>query len=297
MTTAIDADLAAEAEAIRSRPRLVRAWWVLRHHDRPVRFLLARLLTATGLSQQLLIRRDGFDLRFHDSSISMELWLHGNRPNPTEQLFRAYLKPGDYVVDVGANIGFYTMVSSVAVGASGQVIAIEADPRVAAFLRSNIALNKATNVDVRNVAVGDSSGWLHFSDDRQDDRNCVVNGDGGRRVEVMRLDTAVAPRGTVALLKIDVEGYEKFVLDGATGLLPRVRCVFIETWAEHFARYGYECRDVHERLLAHGFDLFRLNGQALTPVAAGYVSTVCEDLIAVRDAGEFTRRTGYAVRR
>jgi FkbM family methyltransferase len=297
MGTAIDADLAAEAEAIRSRPRLLRYWWVLRHHDRPVRFVFARLLTATGLSPQLIIRRDGFNLRFHDSSISMELWLHGNRPNPTEQLFRAYLKPGDQVVDVGANIGFYAMVSSVAVGPNGRVLAIEADPRVTEYLRSNIALNKATNIDVLNVAVGDSSGWLHFSNDRQDDRNCVVTDTSGRRVEVLRLDAAVALPNTIALLKIDVEGYEKFVLDGATGLLPRVQCVFIETWAEHFARYGYECRDVHERLVAQGFELFRLTGRHLTPVMTGSVSTVCEDVIAVRDVGEFRRRTGYDVRR
>ncbi|MBS1816593.1 MAG: FkbM family methyltransferase [Acidobacteria bacterium] len=285
--------LAAEAETIRSAPRLVRYWWALRHHEQPFWFLLGRILMATGLSPLVTIQRHGFALRFYPSSISLELWLHaGETRNDVEHLFRSYLRPGDTVVDVGANVGLYTLACAVAVGPTGRVYAIEPSPRVAGYLSGNVRLNRASQVEVLNVALGEHEATLHFSDESQDDRNRITDAGTGHTVRVVRLDDLPIAGAEIALLKIDVEGYEKFVLDGATGLLPRVQCVFIETWEEHFAKYGYSCADVHARLRQAGFRLFRFDQQHLTEVGPGYVSTRCEDLLAVRDRGVFERRTG-----
>lgn len=251
---------------------------------------------ATGLSRLLTVPHRGFALRFYDSSISLQLWLHPPRvPGALEQLFRRYLREGDTVVDVGANIGLYTMIASVAVGAGGHVHAIEPDPRIAGYLRGNLRLNRTANVTTHNVALGARAGSLRFSDQGQDDRNCVVEHGPGRDVPVVRLDALPIGAPDIALLKIDVEGYEAFVLDGATALLPRVACVVLETWERHFASYGYSCPDVHARLQAHGFRLFRLAGDAWVEVEPGYVSTSCEDLVGVRDADAFEARTGLTL--
>ena len=294
MSSASESALAAEAEAIRSAPRLKRCLWGLRHHDRPVQFLIGRVLMASGLSPLIRIHHNGYDLRFYDSSLSLELWLHpAEKPGGAERFFRRYLRRGDVVVDVGVNIGLYTMICAVSVGDSGKVYAIEPNPRVAGYLRGNITLNRSRNVQVHNVALGEREGSVRFSDQGQDDRNCVVDDDTGQEVPVVRLDSLPIRDQTIALLKIDVEGYEKFVLDGATGVLPGVQCVFIETWEEHFSRYGYPCVDVHQRLLAHGFRLFRFRDEALCEVEPGYVSLKCEDLVGVRDVHDFTARTGY----
>ncbi|MGC4085038.1 MAG: FkbM family methyltransferase [Vicinamibacterales bacterium] len=114
-------------------------------------------------------------------------------------------------------------------------------------------------------------------------------------VPLVRLDSLDVGDRPIALLKIDVEGYEKFVLDGATGLLSRVHCIFIETWEDHFAKYGYSCVDVHARLRAAGFHLFLFQDDRLVPVPPGYVSHQCEDVVGVRDLALFSARTGFTM--
>lgn len=248
---------------------------------------------ATRLSPLLTIRHRGFALRFYDSSISLQLWLHPPQvPGPLEQLFRRYLRPGDTAVDVGANVGLYTLIASVSVGPQGCVHAVEPDPRIAGYLLGNLRLNGASNVRCHTVALGEQAGSVRFSDQGQDDRNRVVDQGTGRDVPVVRLDSLPVDAAEIALLKIDVEGYEKFVLDGAPTLLPRVACVVIETWERHFAGYGYSCGDVHARLRAHGFRLFRMDAGALVEVADGYVSHTCEDIVGIRDIDAFVARTG-----
>lgn len=249
---------------------------------------------ATGLSPFVRLPQDGFRLRFYSSSISLGLWLAPrNHVNHVERFFRRYLKPGDAVIDVGANVGQYTMVCAVSVGPSGRVYAVEPSPRVFSYLEGNIAENRLDHVQAFNCALGESDGVLQFSDESQDDRNGVV-ASGAQQVPVRRLDALPIAEASIALLKIDVEGYEKFVLDGATALLPRVECLFIETWERHFAQYGYSCVDVHARLRSQGFQLFRFDEGRFAAISQGYISERLEDLVAVRDVAAFTRRTGLA---
>jgi len=268
----------------------------LRHHDQPARYVIGRVLMATGLSPLVRLPQDGFRLRFYTSSIPLGLWLAPrNHVNHVERFFRCYLKPGDTVVDVGANIGLYTMIAATCVGPAGRVYAIEPSPQTAEYLRGNVALNRSTNVTVHNVALGETAGSIRLSNESQDDQNRVVDSGDGHEVALVRLDQLPIDDAEIALLKIDVEGYEKFVPDGASGLLPRVQCIFIETWELHFEKYGYSCGDVHERLRGNGFRLFRIVADQLMPVEPGYISMRCEDVIAVRDAADFSRRTGYRV--
>jgi hypothetical protein len=107
------------------------------------------------------------------------------------------------------------------------------------------------------------------------------------------LDDLLPDVGPVALLKLDVEGYEGFVLRGAAALLRRTECVHFESWQPLFARYGFACSDVFAELTARGFTLYRLHPPAVVAVPAGDVSTRCENLVAVRDVQALLRRTGY----
>ncbi|MCK4627729.1 MAG: hypothetical protein KAT56_01935, partial [Sedimentisphaerales bacterium] len=89
-----------------------------------------RFLMKTGLSPMFRIRQKDFVLRFYPSSISLVLWVdyHRRRTSyPTdENFFRSYLQPSDVVVDVGANIGFFSLMSAALAGETGRVYAIEA---------------------------------------------------------------------------------------------------------------------------------------------------------------------------
>src|SRR5262249_17858089 len=144
--------------------------------------------------------------------------------------FSRYLRSGDVVVDVGANVGLYTLTGAVGVGPKGKVYAIEPNPRIAGYLAGNVELNGCNQVTIFNLAVGESDGTLALTDTGQDDQNRIVDGARGAPVRVVRLDSLPIRDAEIALLKVDVEGYEKFVLDGASGLLPRVQCAFVETW-------------------------------------------------------------------
>ena len=182
------------------------------------------------------------------------------------------------------------------VGAGGKVYCIEAHPRTYRFLRNNVALNKFTNMDLLNLALGDKDSEIRFSDMRDDDQNRVSQNGSGIPVKMMRLDDVSIAEHSVELLKIDVEGYEKFVLEGARRTLERVDCIYFESYEAHFNKYKYSCGDVISLLENSGFRLFRLSASdAIVPVDSSYSSSYCENLIAVRNLEAFQERTGFRI--
>ncbi|MEQ2005880.1 MAG: FkbM family methyltransferase [Limisphaerales bacterium] len=269
-------------------------WSILRNHQRPVRFVAARLLMATGFCRFLTIQQAGFRLRFHPANLSSQLWINPKARDEALVFFRAYVKPGDRVVDVGTNIGDTVLTSALRAGTQGHVVGIEAHPRTFEFLQDNLRLNRVVNVTAIHSAVGASSGTLRFSDDRRDDMNRV---DGGQlEVPVARLDNLVTDNLPVNLLKVDVEGYEKFVFEGATEVLKRTDCVFFEVSSLHFARFGYTTRELLELLASAGFRLYRSSGSAaLVTITTEFDTEEFENLVALRDDAAFVQRTGWTI--
>lgn len=270
-------------------------WSLVRGHKRPARFVLARLLMLTGACRLLTIPQCGYRLRFHPANASSQLWIDPDERAADFRFLRDYLKPGDRVIDVGANVGETVMTAAVAVGRSGHVVGIEPHPRIFQYLRDNVRLNGVDTVELVNCAVGAAPGEVWMSDDRRDDMNRV--GAGTLRVPVRRLDSLVPDQRAVALLKVDVEGYERFVFEGAPLLLARTACVFFEISAAHFARFGYRTSDLIDLLAAAGFTVFRIPAPGtLLAVDRDYDTDRFENLVALRDAGEGRRRTGWTVR-
>lgn len=130
------------------------------------------------------------------------------------------LKPGDVFVDIGANVGYDSLLGSSLVGPLGRVIAIEASPTTFAELKKNIALNKSTNIRAVNVAVSDREGTLDLFDVSA--RNCgaatTLVERGGKliaSVDALPLRQILTPTEmrSVRLMKIDVEGAEQMILN------------------------------------------------------------------------------------
>lgn len=125
------------------------------------------------------------------------------------------LRAGDLVIDIGANVGYYTLLASRAVGDTGQVIAIEADPVTFARLSENLALNDCKNVIARNVAATETV--CKVSIGRRDAKNSGTNfvrvAAAAGEVDGMPLKSlAGAALGRVKFIKIDIEGSEAPVL-------------------------------------------------------------------------------------
>lgn len=257
--------------------------------------LLATVLLSTRLSPLLTMTVGDVRLRFYPAAMCRYLWKDRHRYDQDVLFIRRFLRPGDLVVDAGANIGLMAVTAARLVGPRGRVVAIEAHPRTSAYLRHHVALNGLTNVDVHNVALGDGAGSVHLAEHPGDDaQNHIATGDGrGVEVPMVPLDRLLPPDRPVALLKVDVEGYEKFVLSGASRALRETACVYFESWDRHFARYHYTDRDLFRWLRSRGFRLYRLEmPQTLVPLAQDHRSPQCENLIATRREEELLRRTG-----
>jgi FkbM family methyltransferase len=211
------------------------------------------------------------------------------------------LHRSDLFVDVGANVGSYTVIAAGACEA--RVVAFEPVPVIAAHLATNVRLNDlASRVDVRRQAVGARSGTVTVSIDR-DTTNRVVASPGARdehsstEVTVVRLDDLMlAPpeaSGRI-LVKIDVEGYEVEALRGAQELLadPRLLAVIIEINGSG-AAFGHSDERILELLVAGG-----LSEVAYDPISRELrEQTRAEQTrIFVRDVGEVRRRIATAPR-
>lgn len=140
------------------------------------------------------------------------------------------LRPGDLFVDVGANIGSYTVLASAVCGARS--IAIEPDPGTALSLRRNIDINCiADRVTVVEAAMGASAGTVRFTIGQDTTNRVAARTDvATREVEVRTLDEILADEDPI-LIKMDVEGYEPQVVAGALATLhqPSVAAVITET--------------------------------------------------------------------
>ncbi len=142
-------------------------------------------------------------------------------------VFERYCTPGMTVVDVGANLGYYSLLASKLVGESGRVIALEPNSENCRLLLSSLRLHGTVNVQLVPVAADTATGWAYYSTHVGsnggliDDRDLLAH--PGVVVPTLRLDDIVD--GPVGFLKMDVEGAEGRVVKGATRLIERDRPV------------------------------------------------------------------------
>lgn len=162
-------------------------------------------------------------------------------PEKTATLAQA-VRPGDVVFDIGAHIGYFTVLMSQAVGDSGRVFAFEPRPLNQRFLRRHISVNGCTNVEVLNVSVGDRSGPARL-ETRTGTGTGHVSATGNIEVAMVSVDSLVDSGRLPAptFLKIDVEGGEMAVLQGALHTLERHRPRMV--LATHGDEIDQRCRE------------------------------------------------------
>jgi FkbM family methyltransferase len=167
-------------------------------------------------------------------------------------LMRAFLRTGDVFVDVGANIGYYSVLAAHLVGKGGRVHAFEPSERIRNRLYRNVSLNQFSHVDVHAQAVGREAGTVRLVEPVGTSNDGIAYVDAsdfrGIEVESVRLDDIEELRiRPPALLKVDVEGGEPDVFAGATHLLESAQgpVVFFESFdltrdAQTLRDFGYQ---------------------------------------------------------
>lgn len=209
------------------------------------------LLVDSGGFNRCVRAREGYvTYNANDIYIGRAIERYGEYGELEAQLLRQMCAPGTIAVEVGANIGTHTLVLARAVGPAGWVVAYEPQRMVFQTLCANLALNTITNVDARPAAVGADGGYVTIPDiDYGQPGNFggveVGRFEQGRRVRKVRLDDDLdLPR--VDLVKIDVEGMELEVLQGAGRMLAASRpLLYVEN----------DRIDRSEALIRHLFEL------------------------------------------
>lgn len=146
-------------------------------------------------------------------------WL-GSYEAPTQAVISKLVRPNMTCLDVGANAGFYALMFSRLVGEQGSVHAFEPLPKNIAYIAEHIAANRCRNVQVHSVAVSDRDGEARFECHRSRSMG-ALDDSGSMTVRSVRLD-ALLEAGVISrphIIKIDVEGAEMRVLEGARQLL------------------------------------------------------------------------------
>ena len=183
------------------------------------------------------------------------------------------LKPGDVVVDVGANIGYMTSLFAARVGAAGSVEAFEPHPRVFARLERNVERLRPDgtfgSIRIHRVALGGRDGAAQLLEPASFNMNqgasTVAPGDAGSisgpglEIAMARFDSLLGDRD-VALLKVDVEGFEGEVLAGA-------RCALAQGRIHNIIYEAHDCErsGLHSLLSAQGYSVFGVGHDLLGP--------------------------------
>lgn len=202
---------------------------------------------------------EGFVLRcYPDSASASNVWYFTARYDWDEMaLLERLLRPGDAFLDLGANIGTYTLLAASLVDDRSRLVAVEPLPRAATRLRENLTRNGLDEVVVHEVAVDDHAGTIGFLDF---DVSSVADHDTDRRgraafpVAAARIDELVDLEG-IGAAKLDVEGLELRALRGAEGLLarrdPPVWIVELMDW--QLAKHGAGADELVAFMADHGF--------------------------------------------
>ncbi len=184
------------------------------------------------------------------------------------------VKPGDMVVDVGANIGFHTFLLSELVEETGNVIAYEPGVKTIKELTANKELNKSLNVDVSQKLLSDKTGDVvdfHFSDEDSGTSYAVDVRDKAElqweKMQTYRLDDELKVDHKIKLVKIDVEGYEGNILRGASNLLSNhtVKYWIVEYAPHCLARNGDNLETLRSFMAEFNLEMFLLDIQGGFP--------------------------------
>lgn len=239
-------------------------WESIRHPMlKPVRNALNGLVsrwpypvrTRLYTSQQIFV-----DLR---SAIGKGIFVKGYFDKAIGKIILDFLNPGDAFLDVGANIGCYSILALDRVGKDGAVFAFEVDPRsLRCLFRSKMRFGYR-NLVVNATAIGETPGLINIHPEEEMGNTYVLQQSGSHVFPMLPLDAfmpAFCSR-PVKLIKIDVEGAELGVLRGASEILRKHKpVIIIEVIESHMARFGYDKTGLTVYLQNSGYTMRPLGG-------------------------------------
>lgn len=226
--------------------------------------------------------RDGvsqMQIRDYREYIQRNIYFLGYYEIRETRLIRRLLRPGDTFVDVGANIGWYTLLAANQVGRTGKVLAFEPSRAVFGHLTHNVHLSGYSHVVAERLALADRSGvvQLRVAAGRGPGTASILEseaakGDSIEEVQTIRFDDYCRAKQleSARLVKIDVEGAELMVLRGMREMLARraVQYLIVEVADSRLRSVGDSSQQLLELLRGHGYRLSHIGMLRRAPVDA-----------------------------
>jgi FkbM family methyltransferase len=247
---------------------------------------LGRMRNHTFLGDRVLAfthRGDMIYLDPTDLDLTPSILLYGRHEPHVEQAIVGSIRPGDTVIDLGANVGYHTLAIAAAVGPAGRVHAFEANPKVMRLLKATMTVNGFSDfrgtgrVNLYETAVLDRSGTITLaSAPDHDGSGHVINdapsSDYGPEystrtvVPAVTLDAVLADRvGMVDLIHMDIEGSEPLALRGGQAAIERSPKIKIITeWSTGMMRTRADVEEFIAWLIERGFKFWLVAGAGLT---------------------------------
>jgi len=199
--------------------------------------------------------------------IGRAIFLNGLYEKDYALKFCKLIRPGDIILDVGANSGQYTLLGSLLTGEKGWVYAFEPAPHKYQELVDHVELNHLENVSCLPYALSNVRGkaYLNLQKDTNDGMHHLVTVQDADQqvveVEAFTLNeclNSIVSRTPIDLIKIDVEGWEEAVFQGGSKVFAQTKppTIFFESIEEHANRFGFSARRVQHLLEEHGYQLF-----------------------------------------
>jgi FkbM family methyltransferase len=258
--------------------------------ERVVRFLLPIERCADG-PEICLVRDGSLFLTRLGLPLGWHVALFGSYEPELRDIMRTVLPRDGVAIDVGANVGWHTLLMARLVGPRGRILAVEANPSVCERLLRNVRLNRLGQIEVVACAAAESKRILEFFGPGADERgsasgHVVADAEekaGTIRVETCTLDAIVLERqiDRIDLLKIDVEGFEWPVLQGAERIIERFRPYILFEFDQAYApRGGGSAGLLADFFRRHGYRLFSL-GRNWAEMVEGSTWPDCVNVFAI----------------
>lgn len=200
----------------------------------------------------------------HDTVISRALIRHKIWEPMETKIFYEYIKPGHTVVDIGAQIGYYTLIASKLVGPTGKVFAFEPDPRVFKILKKNLQVNHITNVTAIQKAVSNrnASSSLYINHSKPSDNQIFPHPNEIREkitVKTISLDSYIKNE-RINFIKIDIQGAEYLALNGMKNIIKRNQTTLVtEFWPRGIEQCGTKYNDLLDFLSSMRFEIYQID--------------------------------------
>lgn len=170
------------------------------------------------------------------------------------------IKPNQIILDIGANVGYYSLKFSKIMGHTGKIIAIEPDPNSYFTLKQNFELNDFSNIEIHNVAITDKNEVIHlFQNQTHSGKSSIFKNSDFKesiKISTKTLDEITGNRfSKIDFIKIDTEGSELSILKGATETLKITHKILIELHEEILIKNEQNPLEIKKILELNGFKI------------------------------------------